>query len=529
MSKFELIEECAAQKTAVVILSAGGRAAPVMADLLKRLGCDAPASERNGTSKITEFNNAILESSGTLANHWTPFNTRWLASPKATEFLRKALEILQTEFDGSYLSVIQDTYTPRLLPFWNVVFDRAGVVPRYLFVISDPSEFAKDLYERFEIEQRIGHLIWLRAALDAEANSRGRLRAFAHAAQLSQPAATLNSLAKTLKLTFPRDVQTTFASKDFRLKEFRKLVRRSESAPSGARASATADWVTNTHYTLTDWASNGEKREAGTSLDSIRNAFDEAVPIFLGVGESPAPKSAKLRELEQKLEALQSKLRRTEEASRLTEEEANLNVSKAETRARLAEQATKEIEIYLKGRISHLESALAQRMAEVDETWQSLDDARREISAVKQELESARDAARIEVTELREANADGKQALDNAQEELRARYGEIVTLTRMLASETSAARKFERSARRLGAIAHTFERGATRGRIARWPDWILPWRWHLRRIKRSIEREGLFDSGAYLGANPDVESAGVDPLRHYLCHGASEDRPLGIE
>jgi len=34
----------------------------------------------------------------------------------------------------------------------------------------------------------------------------------------------------------------------------------------------------------------------------------------------------------------------------------------------------------------------------------------------------------------------------------------------------------------------------------------------------------LFDAAFYLRTNPDVAAAGVDPLRHYLKHGAAEQR-----
>jgi hypothetical protein len=34
----------------------------------------------------------------------------------------------------------------------------------------------------------------------------------------------------------------------------------------------------------------------------------------------------------------------------------------------------------------------------------------------------------------------------------------------------------------------------------------------------------LFDRTFYLRTNPDVAAAGVDPLRHYLTHGAAEQR-----
>jgi hypothetical protein len=80
----------------------------------------------------------------------------------------------------------------------------------------------------------------------------------------------------------------------------------------------------------------------------------------------------------------------------------------------------------------------------------------------------------------------------------------------------------------LSAISQALERGTIKG-VAGWLERILPWSWHVRRVKRRLEREGLFDCGGYLRANPDVQEAGADPLRHYLSHGAIEGRPLGID
>jgi hypothetical protein len=511
----DVIEACAAQRTALVVLNVAGFAAPAMANLLLSLGCDAAVSKGKGTNEIAEFNRSLLESSGAALTDWGEFNTKWLASPKATEFLNRALELLETEFGGSYLSVVQDTGTARLLPFWNIVFDRAGIIPRYLVIVSDPAQAVGDLHERLSIESGVGQLIWLRSVLDAEAQSRGKLRAFVDAARLSEdPATSVNSLAETLQLTFPRAVESVFASEDACIQEFRELLRRSEEKPMILAPAATVEWVRVTHEILKDWAVSGERADLWPVLDALREAFDEAGPIFLGI--SSDGKNGEVRELQQQLEMLRTETLRAEE-------DARTSIINAETRARFVEDAAKEAQKELKGRISQLESALAQRTAEVDETWDSLRDARTEISSAKQELQGSR----LEIAELRKASAETGQALEEAEEQLRARYSEIVTLTRMLATETSTARKFERTTERLAGISRVFQRGATKGVAGRLGR-ILPRRWQLRRIKHRLEREGLFDSDAYLRANPDVQAAGADPLGHYLTHGALEGRPLGI-
>ena len=44
------------------------------------------------------------------------------------------------------------------------------------------------------------------------------------------------------------------------------------------------------------------------------------------------------------------------------------------------------------------------------------------------------------------------------------------------------------------------------------------------RTTRTLLLSGLFDADFYLRANPDVQQAGVDPLRHYVAHGDAEGR-----
>jgi Sulfotransferase family len=48
--------------------------------------------------------------------------------------------------------------------------------------------------------------------------------------------------------------------------------------------------------------------------------------------------------------------------------------------------------------------------------------------------------------------------------------------------------------------------------------------WALRREEERKRREGLFDGDFYLEKYPDVRAAGLDPLRHYVEHGAMEGR-----
>jgi hypothetical protein len=44
---------------------------------------------------------------------------------------------------------------------------------------------------------------------------------------------------------------------------------------------------------------------------------------------------------------------------------------------------------------------------------------------------------------------------------------------------------------------------------------------------KTIAESGLFDADWYLTTYPDVAAAGLDPIDHYLNHGASEGRNPG--
>lgn len=48
--------------------------------------------------------------------------------------------------------------------------------------------------------------------------------------------------------------------------------------------------------------------------------------------------------------------------------------------------------------------------------------------------------------------------------------------------------------------------------------------WALRKDSERKLRQGIFDDEFYLAKYPDVRAAGIDPLRHYVEHGAAERR-----
>lgn len=104
--------------------------------------------------------------------------------------------------------------------------------------------------------------------------------------------------------------------------------------------------------------------------------------------------------------------------------------------------------------------------------------------------------------------------------------GELEQLRRDLEIAQSALNalrlEHEEAMRRLTSVAAT-ETG--RAFIAAAFEGLWPLRrWLLRRRARRLRQSGLVDPAWYLARNPDVAEAGMDPVLHYLHHGAEEGR-----
>lgn len=61
-----------------------------------------------------------------------------------------------------------------------------------------------------------------------------------------------------------------------------------------------------------------------------------------------------------------------------------------------------------------------------------------------------------------------------------------------------------------------------------WQRWLPFWMWQ-KTVTRRLTRAGIFDSPEYLFRYPDVGTAQLSPIYHYLAHGMGEDRQGGID
>jgi hypothetical protein len=142
-------------------------------------------------------------------------------------------------------------------------------------------------------------------------------------------------------------------------------------------------------------------------------------------------------------------------------------------------------------------------------------------------------AQEAELTALQAALSETASALDRMAVDRDETADRLDQAERALAANRAAlvaARTAQRQATEAGWAAEQRQKDlililqALQG--ARYTGWLhqLSSRIRLRRQMEAVAETGLFDSAWYLSVNDDVARAGVDPLRHYVVNGITENR-----
>ena len=457
-------------RSCLLILGMHRSGTSALARVLTLLGADAPqtlmpanvANETGYWESMSVFglNEELLASAGSAWDDWQAFEPGWLASPKAGAFEARARAALEAEYGGSSFFVLKDPRLCRIAPFWLGVLAAAGVRPLVLLPLRNPLEVAASLERRDGFAPELGHLLWLRHVLAAEAASRGLPRVHCSYDQLMQDWPHLAARAgKTLNLAWPHAPERAAPEIDAFLTE--RLHHHKEAPQRIADNPALSPWLRETYAILARWTAEGEDPADFATLDRIRAAFDDAAPAF-------APLVAQGR-------ADAGRARAAEQATA----EAQASLQEALNRAE-AEQA---------GR-SRAEAGLKTALAELAEQ-----------RAARQQAETERDAARTEA-------GTEKTGRQQAEAALAARIEEIVALTRLMRAREAAARAG-------GTVATLLDRQGSR---------LLPRALRIRRQMAWMRQSGMFDAEWYGRAYPDVAAAGIDPLRHFIEYGAAEGR-----
>lgn len=114
-------------------------------------------------------------------------------------------------------------------------------------------------------------------------------------------------------------------------------------------------------------------------------------------------------------------------------------------------------------------------------------------------------------------HSDTQKRLRSAEDDLRARYAELATLTRLLKSAETQQRKAVKNSEWL------IEMNRVLSGSPRW--WaLLPSPWRRNKELARLKSRKLFDAAGYLERYPDVAADGQDPVVHFMNHGMHEGR-----
>jgi hypothetical protein len=153
------------------------------------------------------------------------------------------------------------------------------------------------------------------------------------------------------------------------------------------------------------------------------------------------------------------------------------------------------------------------------------------------EAERARTAARVDeiaalTRTLKEKQEEAAAAIERERTEkvavegrLAERFSEIAVMTRLLGEKDDAARLSNEKAAWMRNVSAVLMNGTGPGLMGRLAA-LLPAPMHLKRQKKILKRNGLFDPDAYLAIHPEIAAAGMDPLWHYINFGMDEGRQL---
>ena len=279
-----------AKKVAILVAGMHRSGTSALTRVLNIAGCDLPktlVSPRRGnlagfweSQPIANLNQEILASANSFWDDLRLLDRNWYSSSVADGFRERAQEILQEEFGSSTLFVLKDPRTCRLMEFWIETVKAFGARPLVVSPIRNPLDVAASLQVRDRIRPSVGHLIWLRHALDAEADSRGLKRAYLRYERLlTDPQTVVDTLGNDLGVSWPG---RSGSNAEVKTAEFLSPeLQHHESEDALALSNPDLlDWVRVSFEIFDRWARGAVREEDAVDLDRIKAAFDEVTQAF---------------------------------------------------------------------------------------------------------------------------------------------------------------------------------------------------------------------------------------------------------
>lgn len=358
-------------KVAVLVLGMHRSGTSSLAGLLDRLGCKGPATPMPADQSnakgyfeslpIFRLNDAILKAAGSQWNDWRPLHPDWHLSPRFGEFRDKAQLILKEEFNDASLIYLKDPRICLLLPFWQEVLLKMGYRSVFLNTYRNPLDVAASLKKRNNMDPGLSLLVWLRHVLEAERQSRGKIRFFtSYENVLQNPGAVASAMESSFGFPWPVCSSAGLDLVDNSLRHHRSDLK------AVFDNDQISPLVQDTLSVLEDWVAHGEKSSDHDGLDAISKEFEQAGLLF----------SDALRALEADAAQLAPALAREAEAAatlkRLTQEKTALETKLAED-ARQAQEDLHQQAAAADRRVADAEAKLDAAKARQDSLSRELD------------------------------------------------------------------------------------------------------------------------------------------------------------
>jgi GT2 family glycosyltransferase len=535
--------------------------------------------------RIARLHDEMLTAVDSSWDDVLPMPEQWHELSALRGRFQQMLDLLQEEFGESGLFVLKDPRICRLIPMWNELLEQFGAEPRHVIMLRNPLEVAGSLHARNGFPVAKSLAIWLRHVLDAEWFTRGQVRTFVRYEDLLRDwRRVTDKIAAELRLSWPRshhqaclEVEEFLSAKDrhheisdeefdrntaaspWMKKAYWALRRMEEGAVDEGTAALDAVRgelaVAEQSYgpILAAWrrqvregreefeqfkakSQDAERRlgeveprctELQLQLEQERRSHAETRAVDLAAAqESCRAKTAEIEELRRERSTSESQMEElTKElaVSRRQSTEASLEVDRVRKTLSSHEARLSE----LSGDNDRLHRTLAEREQDLTLTRSELDALRSQLWGQEQQL-AARDRKVLRL----EQDLDSRET-ELARERDQAAFldGERSRADMALSRWTGMAIALrEESQTQAGGLTQLSSAHSIR-RLTRRAYLELGSRAKLllgrRRVKERRERvlaSGLFDVAYYLLHNPDVLSAGVDPLDHFLLRGGKEGR-----
>src|SRR6266511_4341553 len=312
-------------RTCLVVLGMHRSGTSALTRVLSLLGADLPSNLLRGGSDNTsgywesadlqQLNDSMLLSAGSSWSDWTKLNSHWYDSEECYVYKRRLTSAIVENFSDSAFFVLKDPRFCRFFPILKKSVEDFGAELRVILLLRNPIDVAASLQARDGLVSRHSHLLWLRHALDAEADSRGVARTFiSYENLLKDWRCTVRSLAERLELVWPKYSASSERAIDSFLSP--SMNHYSTHGDNVFTSPDITDWMRRVYSAHKKLQETGQDLHILKDLDCIRNVFDDACANFSSLVEE----SLKNAELRQELDKTRNECGILKHTNRLAEE-----------------------------------------------------------------------------------------------------------------------------------------------------------------------------------------------------------------